>query len=170
MSAVDVLLDGFGRVQNAVHGAVRGLTESQLVERLDPDANTIAWLAWHLSRVQDDHIADVAGTEQVWLSGGWWQRFGLPFDWDATGYAQRSRDVAAVRAPAQLLLEYYDAVHAQTISFVQGLRDEDLSRVVDTRWDPPVTLAVRLFSVISDDLQHAGQAAFIRGIVARRAT
>jgi uncharacterized damage-inducible protein DinB len=170
MSAVDVLLDGFGRVQNAVHGAVRGLTESQLVERLDPDANTIAWLAWHLSRVQDDHIADVAGTEQVWLSGGWWQRFGLPFDRDATGYAQRSRDVAAVRAPAQLLLEYYDAVHAQTISFVQGLRDEDLSRVVDTRWDPPVTLAVRLFSVISDDLQHAGQAAFIRGIVARRAT
>lgn len=170
MTAVDVLLDGFERVQNTVHGAVRGLTEAQLQQRLDPDANTIAWLAWHLSRVQDDHIADVAGTEQVWSSGGWWQRFDLPFEQDETGYAQRSREVAAVRVPAPLLLDYYDAVHAQTISFVQGLRDEDLGRVVDTRWDPPVTLAVRLVSVISDDLQHAGQAAFIRGIVTRRST
>jgi uncharacterized damage-inducible protein DinB len=170
VTAVDLLLDGFGRVQNAVHGAVHGLTEGQLQERLDPDANTIAWLAWHLSRVQDDHIADVAGTEQVWSSGGWSQRFDLPFEQDETGYAQRSREVAAVRVSAPLLLEYYDAVHAQTISYVQGLRDEDLSRVVDTRWDPPVTLAVRLVSVISDELQHAGQAAFIRGIVTRRST
>lgn len=170
MNAIDVLLDGFGRVHDAVHGAVHGLTESQLQQRLDPDANTIAWLAWHLSRVQDDHIADAARTEQVWTSGGWWQRFDLPFEQDETGYAQRSHDVAAVRASAPLLLDYYDAVHAQTISFLQGLRDEDLSRVVDTRWDPPVTLAVRLVSVISDDLQHAGQAAFIRGVVTRRAT
>jgi len=170
MRAVDVLLDGFGRVHNAVHGAVRGLTEAQLQERLDPDANTIAWLIWHLSRVQVDHIAEVAGTEQVWSSGGWWQRFDLPFGQDETGYAQRSPDVAAVRAPAQLLLDYYDAVHAHTVSLVLELRDEELSRVVDTRWDPHVTLGVRLVSVISDDLQHAGQAAFIRGVVTRRAT
>ncbi len=170
MRAVEVLLDGFGRVHNAVHGAVHGLTESQLQERLDPDANTIAWLAWHLSRVQDDHIADVAGTEQVWSSGGWQERFDLPFEQGETGYAQQSRDVAAVRATAPLLLDYFDAVHAQTISYVLELRDEDLSQVVDTRWDPPVTLGVRLVSVISDDLQHAGQAAFIRGVVTRRAT
>ena len=170
MRAVEVVLDGFGRVHSAVHGAVRDLTEAQLQERIDPDANTIAWLAWHLSRVQDDHIADLASTEQVWSSGGWRERFGLPFGQDETGYAQPPRDVAAVRAPAQLLLEYYDAVHAHTVSFVLGLRDEELSRVVDTRWDPPVTLGVRLVSVISDDLQHAGQAAFIRGIVTRRPT
>lgn len=170
MSAVDVLLDGFSRVQNSVRGAVHGLTESQLQERLDPDANTIAWLVWHLSRVQDSSIAELAGAESVWASSRWRQRFDLPFDQDETGYGQSSQDVAAVRAPAQLLLDYYDAVHAQTISYVQGLHDEELSRVVDTRWDPPVTLCVRLVSVIADDLQHAGQAAFIRGIVTRRAT
>jgi hypothetical protein len=48
---------------------------------------------------------------------------------------------------------------------VQGLSDDDLGRIVDERWDPPVTLAVRLVSVIEDDLQHAGQAAFVRGIL-----
>ncbi len=168
MKAIDLLVDGFGRVRDVVHGAVRGLTQSQLQLRLDPDANTIAWLVWHLTRVQDDHVADVAGTEQVWHSGGWAERFDLPFARHATGYGHSARDVAAVRASAQLLLDYHDAVYSQTISFVQRPSDEDLSRVVDPRWDPPVTLAVRLVSVISDDLQHAGQAAFIRGVVTRR--
>jgi hypothetical protein len=37
--------------------------------------------------------------------------------------------------------------------------------VVDASWDPPVTLGVRLVSVISDDLQHAGQAAYLRGMI-----
>ena len=50
---------------------------------------------------------------------------------------------------------------------MRGLTDRDLDRVVDERWDPPVTLGVRLVSVISDDLQHAGQAALIRGIFDR---
>ena len=56
-------------------------------------------------------------------------------------------------------------MHAATASYVAGLAPEDLDRVVDERWDPPVTLAVRLVSVISDDLQHAGQAAYARGFV-----
>ena len=58
-------------------------------------------------------------------------------------------------------------MHAQTIALVSGVTDADLSRVVDEAWDPPVTLGVRLVSVISDGLQHAGQAAFIRGILRR---
>jgi hypothetical protein len=168
VNSADVLVDGFGRVRDVVHSAVRGLTPEQLQWRVDPEANTIGWLAWHLTRVQDDHVAEVAETDQVWLSGGWAQRFDLPFDQDATGYSQNADDVAAVQAPAQLLLDYHDAVYEQTLVFVQGVRDEDLSRVVDRRWDPPVTLGIRLVSVISDDLQHAGQAAFIRGLLRRR--
>jgi hypothetical protein len=40
----------------------------------------------------------------------------------------------------------------------------DLDRVVDKRWDPPVTLGVRLVSVVDDDAQHVGQAAYVRGL------
>ena len=68
----------------------------------------------------------------------------------------------------QLLVDYHDAVHQQTVRFVEGLGDADLARIVDESWDPPVSLGVRLVSVIADDLQHAGQAAFVRGIVQRR--
>jgi uncharacterized damage-inducible protein DinB len=168
MTSAELLADAFGRVREAVHEAVTGLTAEQLAYRADAGANSIAWLVWHLTRVQDDHIADVANIEQAWTAGGWAERFALPLQPLATGYGHRSDDVAAVRVEsADLLTGYHDAVHEQTISFVRGVKDADLSRVVDEAWDPPVTLGVRLVSVIGDDLQHAGQAAFVRGLVER---
>jgi hypothetical protein len=105
----------------------------------------------------------------VWTSAGWVERFGLPFDSRATGYAHSSADVAAVTVESgDLLVGYYDAVHDQTIRFVERITDSDLDRIVDESWDPPVTLGVRLVSVINDNDQHAGQAAFVHGIVLRR--
>lgn len=165
MDAIGVLTDGFERVRESVHAVVAGLSEEQLALRLGPDANSIAWLIWHLIRVQDDHVSEVAGVEQVWTAQGWFERFGLPFGPGATGYGHSSADVAAVRVEKpDLLTGYHDAVHEQTVRYLQTLGEADLDRVVDERWDPPVTLAVRLVSVIDDDAQHVGQAAFVRGI------
>lgn len=167
-TSADLLADLFGRIREEVHHAVDGLSEADLAYRADPAANSIAWLVWHLTRVQDDHIAGVSGTEQAWTSAGWAGRFGLPFERTEIGYGMQSSDVAAVQAGAELLAAYHDAVYARTVSYVRGLSDGDLPRVVDESWNPPVTLAVRLVSVISDDLQHVGQAAFVRGMLARR--
>ncbi len=166
--ANEILTDSFERVRESVHQVVEGLTPDQLEYRPDADANSIAWLVWHLARVQDDHIADVAGAEQVWTTGGWTARFGLPFDEAAIGYGQTSAEVGAVRADAELLTGYYDAVHSATLSYLETLADEDFPRVVDERWDPPVTLAARLVSVVNDDTQHVGQAAYVRGLLERR--
>ena len=160
-----VLVDAFGRIREEVHATVEGLTEQQLTARIAPAANTIAWLVWHLTRVQDDHVSEIASAEQAWIDAGFAERFALPFDRRATGYGHTNDQVAMVRVGADLLLAYHDAVHERTVAFVRSITDADLDRVVDTRWDPPVTLAVRLVSVIADDLQHVGQAAFVRGIV-----
>ncbi|MGV9678401.1 mycothiol transferase [Nocardia sp. NPDC003482] len=167
MSGIEVLTDGYGRIREVVHEAVDGLDEAALTYRVDPAANSIAWLVWHLTRVQDDHIAEVAGLEQIWTAKGWYERFGLPIDPAETGYGHDAERVGIVRASAEVLTGYYDAVHEQTLRYLATLTDADLPRVVDRRWDPPVTLGVRLVSVISDDLQHAGQAAFLRGVVER---
>jgi uncharacterized damage-inducible protein DinB len=167
MSVSDLLVDGFSRVQEVVHAVLDGLTAEELTFRADEQANSIDWLIWHLSRVQDDHIAAAAGLDQVWLEG-WQQRAALPFAETETGYGQDPAAISEVRLPADFLAGYYDATHAQTISFVSGVREADLAAIIDSRWDPPVTLGVRLMSVISDDLQHAGQAALLRGIVKRR--
>jgi uncharacterized protein DUF664 len=169
VTSAELLVDAFGRIHGVVHRAVEGLTPEQLSFRPDDEANSIAWLVWHLARIQDDHVADAADAEQVWTSEGWGERFALPFEVSATGYGHSSDDVAAVRVDSgEMLSGYHDAVHEQTLGFVKPLSDADLDRIVDKRWDPPVTLGVRLVSVISDNLQHAGQAAFVRGIVERR--
>jgi hypothetical protein len=168
MTSAELLVDAFGRIRGVVHRVVDGLTPEQLAFRVDPESNSIAWLVWHLTRIQDDHVAGVAGAEQVWTWQGWVERFGLPFDPRDTGYGHRADEVAAVRVAGELLVGYHDAVHEQTARYVERLGDADLARIVDRSWDPPVTLGVRLVSVIADDLQHAGQAAFVRGILQRR--
>jgi hypothetical protein len=165
--STELLTEAFGRISAVVHSALHGASIEVLTFRVDPGANTMAWLIWHLARVQDGHIAELVGQGQEWTAGGWVNRFALPFDAEATGYRQSAGDVGAVRVDAQLLAGYYDAVHARTIDYLQTLTDADFARVVDTSWDPPVTLAVRLISILSDDLQHAGQASYVRGLAMR---
>ena len=164
--STSLLTDGFERISELVHQTVKELTPEQLSTQIAPESNTIGWLIWHLSRGQDSQLSELAAEEQVWTSDSWCDRFGLPFDPKATGYGQSSDDVAAVRGiDAAQLTGYFDTVHERTLDFVAGASDADLERVVDTHWDPPVTLAARLVSVISEDLQHVGQAAFIRGLL-----
>jgi len=165
MTPADLLTDAFSRVLGVVETVLDGADDALLIQRPGPDANSIAWLVWHLTRVQDDHVADVAGTDQVWTEE-YADRFALPLDPRDIGYGHSSAQVAQVRAPAGLLMDYYRATHARTLGFVAGLAPDQLDRVVDTRWDPPVTLGVRLVSVVDDCAQHAGQAAYVKGLLA----
>ena len=168
-AATDLLADGFSRVEQVLTGVVEPLGAAELEARIDPAANSIAWLVWHLTRVQDDHVADVAGTEQVWTAEGWATRFDLPFPPEDTGFGHSSDQVGQVRGvSAADLLGYHRATHAATDQYLTALSDADLDRVVDDAWDPPVTLAVRLMSVLGEDHQHAGQVAYVAGVLARQ--
>jgi hypothetical protein len=169
VSSADLLVDGFGRIRESVHDVLDGIGDAELQYRTDPKANTIGWQIWHLTRVQDDHVAGAGGLAQVWLSGGWFERFSLPLDRGDIGYGHIPDEVAVVRAPTSLLAGYHDATYEQTVEFVRGLTEADLDVIVDRRWDPPVTMGARLISVLADDLQHVGQAAFIRGLIERLA-
>ncbi len=166
MDSAQVLLDGFARIRALVPQVVDGLSEDRLSRRPSAGANSMAWLVWHATRVLDDHVADVAQHGQVWVENGWAQRFGLELPETDTGYGHRAEDVAKVRAPAELLVGYYRATADMADHFVAGLTAADLDRVVDSNWNPPVTLGVRLVSVLSDGLQHLGQAAYLRGLQA----
>ena len=166
MHAKDILIDGYGRIREEVHAAVEGLDPDGLNARPTAETNSIAWLVWHLTRVQDDHVADAFGLDQVWLTQDWEKRFGLGLPRHDTGYGHTPAKVAKVQvADGGLLIGYHEAVHAQSLKALRALTAADLERIVDERWDPPVTLGVRLVSVLSDDLQHAGQAAYVRGLL-----
>ena len=164
----DLLVDGFGRIRENVEDVLSGLTPDQLAHQVAPGANPISWLVWHLTRVQDDHVAKAFGAEQIWSAGGWADRFGLRPGMMDIGYghtAAQVAEVATATASADLLAEYHEATHAQTVKLVAEVTDADLDRIVDTRWTPPVTLGVRLVSVLDDDMQHSGQAAYVRGLL-----
>ncbi|WP_117213481.1 mycothiol transferase [Allorhizocola rhizosphaerae] len=168
MDVSDLLTEAFDRLPDLVRSAVHGLTPDELRWAPAEGANSVGWLVWHLTRIQDDHVAEILAQDQVWVQDGWAGRFGLDPDPANTGYGHTPKQVAAVRPEsAQVLVEYYNAVAARTRELLLGLTAKDLDRVVDEAWDPPVTLGVRLVSVLNDDDQHVGQAAYVRGLVRR---
>jgi Protein of unknown function (DUF664) len=167
-AAQELLRDSFTRLIEHVDDLTDGLTDEVASYQPTPQANSIAWLIWHSARVQDVQVCDVAKTlaspGDVWTRQGWADRFGLDLPRDDTGYGHSAGDVGKVRASAELLAGYYHAVHDMTLEFVKTLSDADLSRIVDRRWDPPVTASARLVSIVDDCAQHLGQAAYLRGI------
>ena len=166
MESNAVLLELYGRIPPLVHDVVDGLPADALVERPSPGANTIGWLVWHLARVQDHHVSELLESEQVWVGGEWARLCGLEPDPSNTGYGHSSEEVGQVRPEsASALTGYLDEVQSRTVRMLEGLGAEDLDRIVDRRWDPPVTLGVRLVSIADDSLQHVGQAAYVKGLL-----
>ena len=166
MDVAPLLLELYGRIPPLAHHVVTGVEPPQLLERVTPDANPIAWLVWHSARVQDHHIAEILEADQIWVSEDWAARFGLDPDPHNLGYGHSAAEVGTVRPDQpELLLAYLDAVDRRTRAFLETLTPADLDRIVDRRWDPPVTLGVRLVSIADDSLQHMGQAAYVRGLL-----
>jgi hypothetical protein len=161
----ELLIETFDRLPELVRSAIEDLTPEQLRWSPAPGANSVGWLVWHLTRVQDHHVAELLDQDQIWVTDEWARRFDLDADPSNTGYGHSARKAAAVRPDgSQTLIDYYDAVAARTRDLLRDLSARDLDRVVDKRWDPPVTLGVRLVSIADDDLQHVGQAAYVRGL------
>ena len=166
MDTSALLLDLYGRVPPLVAEAVEGLDATQLHRSPAPGKNSIGWLVWHLTRVLDHHGSELLGTDQVWVSGDWAARCGLEPDASNTGYGHGDEDIDSVAPESpDVLVGYFDAVYARTRTLLEGLSDDDLDQVVDRRWDPPVTMGVRLVSIADDCLQHVGQAAYVRGLL-----
>lgn len=169
MECRDLVIDALGRVEEDVRRALEGLSAEQLAFRPAEHANSIAWLAWHLTRVEDDHVSELAGRRQAWLEERWHERFGRPADKDDTGFGHPPDQVASIRPDSpRVLLDYHAAVHKRSMEYLKTVSCSDMDRVIDTHWDPPVTVGVRLVSVVNDCTQHVGQLAYLRGLVEDR--
>jgi uncharacterized damage-inducible protein DinB len=169
MDCTDLIVDGLSRVDEDVRRTLEGLTADQLAFRPAEHANSIAWLAWHLTRVQDDHVSELAGRQQAWIEQRWHERFGKASDPSDTGFGYGPQQVATIRPEdPQVLIDYYTRVHQRSLEYLATLSSADMDRVIDTSWNPPVTVGVRLVSVVNDCTQHVGQMAYVRGLVEGR--
>ena len=168
MEPKDLLKDAFGRIGEQVGRVLDGLDTGQLAWRPHLDANTIGWLVWHLTRVADDHMSEIAGREQAWVADGWAQKFGMTPDPHDQGTGHGPAEVARMKADGELLLGYHQAVLERTNDYLDTVTPDELDRIIDRRWDPPVNVGVRTVSVITDGTEHAGQAAYVRGLIEKR--
>lgn len=168
MNTAEILRDSFKRIRDQLAAVFDGLSEEQLAYRPHEDANSIAWLSWHLTRVHDDHMSEIAGNPQAWVAAGWAEKFGMAPDPHNQGTGHGAAEIAAITPDAGLLLGYQDAVLARTFEYLEAVTPDELDRIIDTRWDPPVTVGVRIVSVVNDNTEHAGQAAYVRGLVEKR--
>jgi uncharacterized damage-inducible protein DinB len=170
MNVNEVLIDGYSRISQILNRVLPGLTSEQLIYRPTEEANSIAWLVWHLTRIQDHHLSGLAEKPQLWVSEGWHERFGKQADPQDTGQRYTPEQVAEIRpTDAQLLLDYHDAVYQRSVEYIKTLSESDLDRELnEPQWNPLPTVGVRLVSVIADNIQHAGQAAYLRGCIEQK--
>lgn len=165
MQTLDVIRDSLGRVHELIPAILDGLSGDDLLWRPDPEANSIGWLVWHLTRIEDDHLAHLGGVEQAWTADGWYQRFGLPYLKQAHGFRMTPVEVGAFNVTETSLLNgYAAATWAQTQAVLASVGDDRLDEVIDSRYTPPVTVGVRLVSVLVETAQHIGQAGYVRGL------
>lgn len=162
-AARDLLIDSFTRIIEHAEDVTENLTAEIADRRITPDANTIGWLVWHSARVVDAQLAPIAGVEEVWTARGWYDRFGLGLPPESTGYGHSRAEAAKVHGSDALLIGYFRDVDAMAREYLAGVTPGDLARVIDETWNPPVTVAVRLVSIVDDCAQHLGAAAYLRG-------
>ena len=167
MDGAEVVADALGRVNRILHRAIGGAAVETLNAQPTPESNSMAWLAWHLCRVQDHHISDLLGVPQLWVSEGWHEKFGMAKDEKETGTGHTLEQVAALKVDsAALSLGYADAVYDRAKQYLATLQPGDLDAEIDEpQYNPLPTVGVRLVSIIADNTQHAGQVMYARGIV-----
>jgi uncharacterized damage-inducible protein DinB len=164
MDTSELLVDSFDRIRELYAATPDSLDLEAAHHRPQGAGNSIVWLLWHTARVQDDHVAGLSGGRQAWHDG-WAEKLDLPFDRDDIGFGHSSADVDAVRVERlEDLVDYHAAVHQQTLAYLDRVDADELDRVVDRNWNPPVTAGVRLVSLVGDCLQHLGQAAYVKGL------
>ena len=163
----DMMIDGYGRIMEILERAIDGLSQDDLNWQPKPDCNSMGWLAWHLTRVQDDHLADLIGEEQLWIKDGWHAKFNRPAEKKDIGFGHTPEDVTAFKSPdAGTVLAYHRAVMERSQKFFATLSKTDLDRELNEPWFQPLpTVGVRLISVLGDNLEHAGQVSYVRGML-----
>jgi hypothetical protein len=166
MESAGLVLDALGRVRDMVRDALKDLSPEEI---LAPPKPHIAWLVWHLSRVQDANFSGLMERPQLWIADGWHKRFNMPpepRDYGSGHRQTRAQVEAFTVTDKQLLLDYLDAVFTQTKSYLATVSNADLNRVLnEPQYQPLPTLSIRLASVINCNTRHAGQIEYLRGLI-----
>ena len=162
-----LIIGTYQRMSRELEEVLKGLTTEDLHQRPAPGANPIGWLCWHATRSMDRTLGDVIKGEQLWIKDGWHKKFNRAPDPNDTGYGHTDAQVDALRIPdVQTLLAYRRAVMAVTLKYLENLTEKELDRECEYSVEPGAKRAASLRIIANiNDLQHVGQAAYVRGLI-----
>ncbi len=162
-----LIIGMYQRMSQELEEVLKGLTTEDLHKRPAPGANPIGWLAWHATRSMDRTLGDVITGEQLWIKDGWHKKFNRAPDPNDTGYGHTDTQVDNLRIPdVQTLLNYRRAVMAVTLKYLENLTEKELDRDCEFSMQPGTKRAASLRIIGNiNDIQHVGQAAYVRGLI-----
>jgi hypothetical protein len=164
-----LVADQIRRVQRDLESTLDGIDPALLDRSPGPAANTIGWLAWHLTRSHDRNVSELRGAPQLWIASGWHERFGRGPDPGETGFGHSADELAAFRSPpAAVLVAYHAAVVHMVLGYLREAPDDELGReTTSPTLGNTRTVQSRLVGVLAEGLQHVGQMAYLRGLLSR---
>lgn len=113
--------------RQVVSELLEGLDERAVRGRPHPGVNTIAWLVWHMARIEDVGVNRfVVDRRQVLDDEGWVDRLAVGRRDVGTGMDDAEVDDLSARIDLAALRGYWEAVTRRTLAVVPALRGEDL--------------------------------------------
>lgn len=166
MNTVQFIADCMQQTHIRLMATCDGLTEEQMLWRPSPTANNIGFILWHVARSEDGRTSRIAGGKgefgtELWVSGGWYERFGQPETAPDPGDRLGLRSLA-IPAP-EVLTSYAQVVSERTARFLELLDDARLGEPMPGR-EQNETISDSLRHGIVHKNNHHGQIDYLRGL------
>ena len=152
-----------GRTATIIGNATAELSEEEAGYRPCATCNSIASTIIHCGRVADSWASTALGEDEIWVTQGWAEKFGLPPDDRGWTYDTQP---PSERTPAAELGGYFEAANRRFLDFLANVPEERMTDLVTgRRFSLPIE---KLFPHVVTELnQHAGQIDYLRGMLGK---
>lgn len=163
MEAKEVIIKSLGQSRRFLLNALDELTQEEVAWSPNPECNSIAFILWHIARLEDVFINSVIqGERELYEKEGWREKLGTPTGDTGTRYTEEMLRVWPV-PEMEVLQGYADSVREKTLVFLESIPPEKLSEVPRPDRSPD-TMGALLGGLSTEIAMHVGQICYLRGV------
>ncbi|MFC1994682.1 DinB family protein [Chloroflexota bacterium] len=164
MDTKELILASLEQSKGYLSKALDGLTQEEAAWSPRAECNSIAFISWHIARVEDFFVnRALQRKDELYESEGWQEKLGTPPK--EVGYQYTVGQLCAWPVPQlEVLRAYADSVREKTLAFLKHLAPARLSEVPRPDRSPD-SIGVTLGRISTEIALHVGQIAYLRGML-----